>query len=512
MARVRPEHLLDDHAPPAPIEQPSIDDRCSFMRRLAAARSLALEVPELDVVDPRRNALLDALQAEVGVFVVTEDILLAEAAERLEPVAGSGDEGARHRRHRPRMEELAGERRRSLAVVLDAERQIVDEIRSLDQHRLVAVEIHAAMHQRAVVVVERRPEDERLRRRRLLDESGVPGRPVGVVREDVGVDDQQPIAVRDRDGGVVRGAEAGIAGQEDEGDVDAIGLRRDPRVAAELLGEFGAVAHIDELVVLDTGPAREQGRLQGEIFGPPVEADDDRPFRPRNRSSEALDMRARRDRPRDEDVELDHLLADVPVEARDGIEERVAEIVGRAEIGEREIAELDLVEDDAKRHRMALGRATLHDDFTLTLRPDALDRGIDREAPEAERIAAGDAQRRLHVVTAGSRQPVAADGHSPVAAADAEFDQRVGGVVDPACYEEAATLRNRHALDGVSGDLTLGPDRRGHVRRGRRRARRAHDITRHCDTIPVFIGGIGDKSPCIIRHWFGLCLPSKRFF
>ena len=37
MARIRPEHLLDDQAPPAPVEQPAIDDRGTLMRRLAAA-------------------------------------------------------------------------------------------------------------------------------------------------------------------------------------------------------------------------------------------------------------------------------------------------------------------------------------------------------------------------------------------------------------------------------------------------------------------------------------------
>ena len=121
-------------------------------------RPLALEMPEPDVLQPDRHPLFQAFEAQIGVLVMAEHEILGEAAELLEPVALGRDERPGHGGNWALAEELGAIRRRALAVVLDPQHPPPGQVAVDDGDRLVGVEIHSAMHQRTVVIIERHAE------------------------------------------------------------------------------------------------------------------------------------------------------------------------------------------------------------------------------------------------------------------------------------------------------------------------------------------------------------------
>ena len=76
----------DDFAP-RPGEQPAVDQGSALMHR-QAMRSLALQMPQTNIVDPRDDARLDALQAQVGILVMSEHVVFGESAELLDTRRG----------------------------------------------------------------------------------------------------------------------------------------------------------------------------------------------------------------------------------------------------------------------------------------------------------------------------------------------------------------------------------------------------------------------------------------
>ena len=65
-------------------------------------------------------------------------------------------------------------------------------------------------------------------------------------------------------------------------------------------------------------------------------------------------------------------------------------------------------------------------------------------------------QRRLDVVAAGPGEAGAGEDHTPVAAADPQLLEFVGGVVDPAGDEEARAFGDGDAFDGVARHRPVG--------------------------------------------------------
>ena len=105
---------------PGAREQPAVQQRPAFMLR-QPARAFPLEMPHSQIVQPGRDTCLQALQAQIGVLVMTEHIILGEAAELFEPGTVDRDEGPGDRGHRPRCRvNCAAQNGRALAVMLHA--------------------------------------------------------------------------------------------------------------------------------------------------------------------------------------------------------------------------------------------------------------------------------------------------------------------------------------------------------------------------------------------------------
>lgn len=117
--------------------------------------ALALEMPHPKIVHPGGFAGLQALEAEVRILIVTKHIILGEAAELFEPGAFHLDEGAGDGGYRPRLRELRRPKRRTLAIMLDTNQISMSNAFMGGTNADIHIEIHAAVHQRAIVIAQR---------------------------------------------------------------------------------------------------------------------------------------------------------------------------------------------------------------------------------------------------------------------------------------------------------------------------------------------------------------------
>ena len=249
--RVAADQIWHDDRCPGTGEQPAVDQRTAFVLRQPAG-ALALQVPHRHVVQPDRCAGLQTLQAEVGVLVMSEHVVVGEAAQLLEPGAVDRHECAGHRGHRPRLDILRRPGWRALAVMLHPQDRPLRDAALCRYDAGVGLEIHAAMHQRAVVVEQRRAEQRGLLRRQRRHQFGVPLRPVRIAREDVGIDAQDAVAAGELHANIVGHAETRVVRQRHQADREAVDHFRDARLAVQLFGQLRTVDDVDELVIGDS--------------------------------------------------------------------------------------------------------------------------------------------------------------------------------------------------------------------------------------------------------------------
>src|SRR5947207_5316515 len=154
------EMIFDDLQPPL-REEPPIDGQTPIVGGLAR-RALPLQVPHPDVVQPWHGAALDALETQVRIFIVAKYEVFAEATQLLEPGAINGYKGAGYRRDGARTRKLRGLGGSALAIVLHSAQALHDRLTACQGETCIGLKIHAAVHQRAVVVKQRNSEQAAL--------------------------------------------------------------------------------------------------------------------------------------------------------------------------------------------------------------------------------------------------------------------------------------------------------------------------------------------------------------
>src|SRR5262249_17815826 len=147
------------------------------------------------------------------------------------------------------------------------------------------------------------------------------------------------------DGGVVSRAKASIAGQQNQGQIEAISERRNAGLAQQTFGQFRAVADIDEFIIFDARPTREQGVLQKKIFRLAIEANNDRALAPSSATAKALDVGLADKVTGDPHIEIDDLLRGGFGDGGNRVELGVAEVAARSQIRQNQVAQLELIHD-----------------------------------------------------------------------------------------------------------------------------------------------------------------------
>ena len=162
--------------------------------------------------------------------------------------------------------------------------------------------------------------------------------------------------------------------------------------------------------------------------------------------AEALDIRVGHQPAGHRPVEGDDLVAQPAIEAGDTLDAGVAVKIGAGQPGQQDVAQFDLGRGLALGLRLQLRAVVqpgMDDDVAGVFQ---LFIGID-EADEAVAVHRLAPQRVLHVAAPDADHAGPVQHHAPMRAADAQRDQRRGGIVDPADDEYAAGAGRHHRFD-----------------------------------------------------------------
>src|SRR5271168_4033243 len=145
---------------------------------------------------PNSLAALITLQTQIRILVMAKHVFGGKTTEALEPGTIDRDKCARYRRHTTRLQESRRSGWGALSVMLDPYQLVLLNPLLSDRHRGIKVEIHAAMHQRAVIIIERYAKNGRLVSRQIGDDRAMSNRPFTIAWKNIRVDDQNAVAAR----------------------------------------------------------------------------------------------------------------------------------------------------------------------------------------------------------------------------------------------------------------------------------------------------------------------------
>ena len=309
------------------------------------------------------------------------------------------------------------------------------------------------MHQRAVSVEERRAEQLGLFGGQGLDEGHVLAGPVGGAWQDVRIEDEDAVRAGMGDGGVVGRPEAGVAGQVDHGEGEAVDSGGELGFALEALGEIGGVADVEVFVIGRVRRFGEEGGLEEEELRLAVEADDDGGAGAVVERAVALDMGEPGDAGRDGGVGAQQGIAQAALHLQEAFDGRVAEIGGGGEVfkhavpqgGGAEVMRAGGVGD-------GLGVAHMHQECGAGAGGAGLCEIYD--GVEAEEVAGGAADGRLGILAAAAGDGGGQD-RSAVRQEEGDCGERDDPVVDPADGDAEAALGHEEGIE-PAGDVGAG--------------------------------------------------------